>query len=117
MFENAYSSEVVTAQNSSKRRRVSPQIRLAAAVAATLGMIAPSVFGQGQVERISHGSARVQSNGANTVINAADRTVINYRRFDVPSGSAVQFVQPSAAARVLNRINSATPSKIDGSIT
>ncbi len=51
-----------------------------------------------------------------TVIRASDRAIINYRSFDIGSGELVQFVQPNANSRVLNRITGGEPTRIDGSI-
>jgi filamentous hemagglutinin family protein len=51
-----------------------------------------------------------------TNITAPDNAIIEYSQFDVGSGQTVNFLQPSVASRVLNRINSHTPSQINGNI-
>lgn len=70
-----------------------------------------------QVDRVTKGSATFEQNGNILNIRAGDRTVINYKRFDVANNETVRFIQPSRNSRVLNRINSAAPSRIDGTIT
>lgn len=65
---------------------------------------------------VVHGSAAFATRGAVTTITAANRTIIDYSRFNIPAGNTVRFVQPDATATVLNRINSATPSQIDGNL-
>src|SRR4051812_38654372 len=90
---------------------------MAVAVSAALsGVIAQSAEAKGgiKVEKVARGQARFETRGPNTQITAGDRTIINYRQFDVARGESVKFVQPSPESRVLNRINSAEPSHIDG---
>ncbi len=67
--------------------------------------------------RVTAGSATLRQNGPQTSITASNGAIINYTRFDIPAGNSVRFIEPSAHSRVLNRINSAEPSKIDGSLT
>lgn len=51
-----------------------------------------------------------------TNITAPDNAIINYSQFDVASGNTVNFIQPGPASRVLNRINSHSPTQINGTI-
>lgn len=51
-----------------------------------------------------------------TNITAPDNAVIDYTSFNIADNQTVNFIQPTAAARVLNRINSNTPTQIDGKI-
>lgn len=100
--------------------RVRMTRRVWASVAAlTVAMTASGAWASGgiQVQNVAAGSAQFSGSGNLTRIHAADKTIINYSRFDVGAGHTVQFVQPSSTARVLNRINSAAPSRIDGTIT
>jgi len=69
------------------------------------------------VSSVGAGAATFEQHGNQMTIHAADRTIINYRRFDVPQNLSVQFVQPAATARVLNRIASGSPSHIDGAVS
>ncbi|MCC6283999.1 MAG: filamentous hemagglutinin N-terminal domain-containing protein, partial [Phycisphaerales bacterium] len=78
-------------------------------------MCVPALAGP-EGERVVRGNAEFQRAGDVTTIVAADRTIINYRSFDIGAGETVRFVQPDADSRVLNRIKSATPTQIDGSL-
>ncbi len=69
------------------------------------------------VQKVVRGSAQFSTNGNVTTIRAADRTVINYSSFNIGMDQTVRFVQPSKNARVLNRINSSEPTRIDGKLT
>jgi filamentous hemagglutinin family protein len=68
------------------------------------------------VKNVAAGSARFSERGNVMTVRAADRTVINYRRFDIDPGGTVRFVQPSRDSRVLNRIDAVAPSRIDGKL-
>jgi filamentous hemagglutinin family protein len=65
---------------------------------------------------VVHGTATFQQSGSYTAIQASDKAIINYRSFDVARPETVQFLQPGASASVLNRILSANPTTIDGTI-
>lgn len=51
-----------------------------------------------------------------TNITAPNNAIIDYAAFNVAGNQTVNFIQPNSAARVLNRINSNTPTQIDGTI-
>ena len=112
------------------------RVRLATAVAVALAAVtvSPAWAGKGNGgsqgagqsgaapgiggAKVARGSASFAQTGPNnTVITASNRAVIDYAKFDVPVGGGVQFVQPSATATVLNRINGGSPSRIDGTLT
>ncbi len=65
---------------------------------------------------VVHGTATFQQSGNYTTIQASDRAIINYSSFDIARPETVEFIQPSASASVLNRILSANPTLIDGTI-
>jgi filamentous hemagglutinin family protein len=89
---------------------------LALIAGSSLGL-APAALAGPQGERVMRGQATFQRDPGITTITAANNTIINYRSFNIGSGEAVRFVQPSANSRVLNRITSASPTRIDGSLT
>ncbi len=97
----------------SMRRNISTAVALAAALAvgASIRAAAPIV-----PTAIEHGAATFATHGPLTTITAANQTIIDYSRFNIPNGDTVRFVQPGASATVLNRINSAVPSQIDGNL-
>lgn len=76
---------------------------------------APALAGP-EGAQVVRGNVRIERDGANTLIHAGRNSIINYRSFDIASSESVRFVQPDAASRVLNRINSAAPTRIDGSL-
>ena len=67
-------------------------------------------------ERVVAGSASFTRAGDLTTIRASNNTIINYQSFNIARPETVQFVQPSAASRVLNRITGADPTQIAGSL-
>ncbi len=92
---------------------------LGLAASATVAALAPMVWAGANkvdVQRVTRGSARFSEMGNVLTVRAADRTVINYGRFDINPGGTVRFIQPSKDSRVLNRINSVSPSRIDGTL-
>lgn len=66
--------------------------------------------------QVAAGNVTVQKQGDKTVIHASNNSIINFKSFDIAKHETVQFVQPDALARVLNRINSASPTQIDGKL-
>ncbi|MDH3213365.1 MAG: filamentous hemagglutinin N-terminal domain-containing protein, partial [Myxococcales bacterium] len=66
--------------------------------------------------QVVHGDVSFSNQGDLTVIHASDRSIIDYTGFDIAGHETVQFIQPSDMARVLNRIQSALPTQIDGAL-
>jgi len=66
--------------------------------------------------QVVNGKVGFQQSGYNTTITASDKAIINYSRFDIARPEIVQFVQPSSSASVLNRILSANPTSINGTL-
>ncbi len=91
-------------------------VRLAVTAWAGVLALTPAALAGPEGARVVAGEATIRQNGNRTVIRAADRTIIDYSRFDIAKGEVVRFVQPSAQARVLNRIDSADPTRIDGTL-
>lgn len=69
-----------------------------------------------QGEQVVSGQASFNRQGDVTQITAGNNAIINYSGFDIHSHETVQFIQPSAAARVLNRVNSPDPTTIAGTL-
>ncbi|MBX3379357.1 MAG: filamentous hemagglutinin N-terminal domain-containing protein [Phycisphaeraceae bacterium] len=65
---------------------------------------------------VTHGSATFTQQGNNWVITTSNRAIIQYSSFDIAMGQWVRFVQAGGDARVLNRINSSMPTRIDGTL-
>src|SRR5690606_23322584 len=49
-------------------------------------------------------------------ISASDRAIIEWNRFSIAEGETVRFLQPSAAAIVLNRVVGQDPSELFGTL-
>ncbi len=62
------------------------------------------------------GSGSFTQNGSQMNITAPDGSIFNHQSFNIATGETVQFIQPSAEARVLNRILSSDVSTINGSL-
>ena len=66
---------------------------------------------------VAAGSAMINTAGSTMNINqTSNRVAINWNGFDIGSNATVNFVQPSASAVALNRVNSANPSQIYGNL-
>ena len=66
---------------------------------------------------VAAGTGTIDTNGAATTINQqSDRLIISWDNFDIGAGERVQFNQPDEQAAVLNRVNSASRTQIDGSL-
>lgn len=67
---------------------------------------------------VNAGSATVEQNGTATIIRqTTPRADLSWQNFDINAGESVEFIQPSANAIALNRINNARPTTIEGSLT
>lgn len=67
--------------------------------------------------QVVNGNVQIERLGDVTNITASNNAIINYRNFDIAANETVRFIQPDAASRVLNRINSSMPTQIDGTLT
>ncbi len=66
---------------------------------------------------VAAGNATINTAGSTMNINqASNRVAINWNGFDIGSNATVNFVQPSASAVALNRVNSVNPSQIYGNL-
>jgi len=66
--------------------------------------------------QVVNGQVSFQQSGYNTTITASDKSIINYSSFDIARPEIVQFIQPGSSASVLNRILSANPTNINGTL-
>ncbi|MFZ2147708.1 MAG: filamentous hemagglutinin N-terminal domain-containing protein, partial [Sedimentisphaerales bacterium] len=66
--------------------------------------------------QVVNGQVSFQQSGYNTAITASDKSIINYSGFDIARPEIVQFIQPGSSASVLNRILSANPTNINGTL-
>ena len=67
---------------------------------------------------VQSGQASIQKSGPETTVRQQSHRVdLSWQGFDVLPGESVQFLQPSASAIALNRIVSARPTNINGSLS
>jgi filamentous hemagglutinin family protein len=86
------------------------------APALALALITTKAVAGPEGAQVANGNVSIQKQGDKTVIHASNNAIINYKSFDIAKNETVQFVQPDALARVLNRINSPSPTQIDGKL-
>ena len=94
-------------------------LRLSTAIALMFAGVAPSVVAQAlQDPTVRSGTATIDlSNASHAVITQqSNKAIIDWRQFSIPSGSTVQFVQPSASSMALNRVTGTQASQIDGNL-
>ncbi|HUT36115.1 MAG TPA: filamentous hemagglutinin N-terminal domain-containing protein, partial [Planctomycetota bacterium] len=81
-------------------------------LAAALAAVSAGPIG----EQVIRGDVAFQRQGDLTTITASHNSIINYQGFNIAAPETVRFLQPSASARVLNRIISPAPTTIDGQL-
>lgn len=90
---------------------------LLATVSASAVLLSSAAYSLPQGGAVSAGNASITSTGTTAIITqGSDRAVIDWKSFNVGTGEAVTFQQPSAASVTLNRIHDQKPSEIMGSI-
>ncbi|MEZ4216130.1 MAG: filamentous hemagglutinin N-terminal domain-containing protein [Myxococcota bacterium] len=67
-------------------------------------------------ERVVRGNVTVTRSGADTTVRASNRSIIEWTDFDIAAGESVEFVQPNARARVLNRVTGPDSTEIEGAL-
>ncbi|MDI9240109.1 MBG domain-containing protein [Lysobacter sp. LF1] len=92
--------------------------RLCVSILAHLAVLASATaLAEEAGARLQSGNVTVNRDGTDTrVTQATARAVADWSSFDVLANESVTFVQPDATSAILNRIHSATPSRIDGSL-
>src|SRR5262245_29810140 len=90
---------------------------MALVAGSVFGLTAPDALAGPEGAKVVRGQVSIQQSGGGlTTIRAGNNSIINYRSFNIAGGETVRFVQPSATARVLNRIQGPAPTRIDGSL-
>jgi filamentous hemagglutinin family protein len=82
----------------------------------SFNMSLPVAWAGPEDAEIVNGQVSIQQSGYNTVITASDGSIINYSSFDILQPEIVEFIQPGSSASVLNRILSANPTNINGTL-
>jgi len=81
-----------------------------------VNMSLPVAWAGPEGAQVINGEVSIQQSAYNTAITASDKAIINYSSFDITRPETVQFIQPSSSASVLNRILSASPTNINGTL-
>ena len=84
-----------------------------------IGIVVPPVYAGPQGANVQHGDVNVERpDDTTTRVNQDSQdAIINWERFDVGVNESVEFDQPGASARALNRVVQHNPSEIRGSLT
>lgn len=99
------------------RSGVRGSIGLATMAAGIVCLVAVIGHAEPQGANVVAGSAQINQNGATTTIDTQTaNTIINYNQFNIAGHETVIFNQPDAQSRVLNRVQSLSPSLIEGSL-
>ncbi len=109
-------ADPIKSSDKSSQRRRRHVLAMATAAALTLHVQSSFALGPISVANVAAGSAQFAHSGATTIIHASNNAIINYNQFSIPTGQAVDFVQPNASSRVLNRVVTNVPSQIDGAL-
>ncbi|MGD0767308.1 MAG: filamentous hemagglutinin N-terminal domain-containing protein [Tepidisphaeraceae bacterium] len=112
-FINTPAEDMVRTSRSKRRRARMMVLCAIAPIAATL---APTARAAVHLSGVVSGTASISQNGAITTIRTSNNAILNFSQFDIALGSTVNFLQPSAASRELDHVNSGTPSLVNGSI-
>lgn len=67
-------------------------------------------------EKVVRGNVDIARDGANTTVRASNRSIIEWTDFDIAAGETVEFVQPNARARVMNRVTGPDSTEIEGAL-
>jgi filamentous hemagglutinin family protein len=86
------------------------------AIAPIAAALAPTAGAAVQLSGVASGSASISQKESVTTIKTSNDAILNFSQFNIAAGSTVDFLQPSVASRVLDRVSSATPSLINGSL-
>jgi len=83
-----------------------------------IAFVPPALYANPNGEQVVGGAAGFHRPDAATLIvnQNTDRAVINWNNFSIANGELTRFVQPSSSSAVLNRVVTANPSSIYGSL-
>lgn len=98
----------------SKDQRLFASVRVPFACA--LLLCAPAVFASPEGGDVVEGDATIEYDGDWTRVLTGEITIIDWLSFNIAQGETVEFIMPSEASRVLNRITSGVPTEIMGNL-
>jgi len=92
-------------------------LRLALSAGLCTGLSAGTAVAAPSGGEVESGTADIVVDGVTTTITTGHTTILSWDSFDIGSGERVDFLMPGASSRVLNRINSVTPTTINGTLS
>ena len=99
------------------RREVSPlRLLLVFGLTVTIGTRLNLLRAAPTGGQVVQGTASISQVGSTTMITAGNNAIINYQSFNILANETVQFVQPNANSRVLNRVLGDVPTSIFGTL-
>ena len=83
-----------------------------------IALVPSALYANPSGEQVVGGAAGFnRPNAATLIVNQnSDRAVINWNSFSIANGELTRFVQPSSSSAVLNRVVTASPSSIYGTL-
>ena len=87
------------------------------ALALALLALAPHAIALPTGPTVAAGTATFSTAGGTLTIANSNNAIINWQGFSIGAGETARFNQPSASSAVLNRVVTASPSSIFGSLT
>ena len=81
-----------------------------------LFLVFRGLYGLPEGSEPTSGGGTFSTQGSTMTFTAPDGSVFRHNAFNVANGETVKFVQPSANARVLNRIDASSSSTIHGRV-
>ena len=98
-------------------QQVSPlESLIAISLIGLLGLSPDLLWGAPTGQNVAQGQASFTQQGNTTIIQAGNNAIINYQSFNIQANETVQFIQPSADSRVLNRVLGNVPTSILGNL-
>ncbi|WP_175964475.1 filamentous hemagglutinin N-terminal domain-containing protein [Burkholderia pyrrocinia] len=86
-------------------------------LAALIPLLIAGHAGAVGVGQVAAGIGTIGTSGPTTTINQeSNRLIVNWNNFDIANGERVQINQPTAQSVILNRVNSASRTQIDGAL-
>ncbi len=96
-------------------RGVAPNYRLALLPAMLMAVVGTAWAVDGGV--VAAGAGAIKTQGKTTTISqSSDKMIVNWKNFNIGKDQSVIVNQPGATSAVLNRVTTANPTQIDGTL-
>jgi filamentous hemagglutinin family protein len=98
------------------KKRKSTAARIICTILAFVFLVSSHAYCLPQIDGIVSGSADINVTGTTMLINAADKTIINFKSFNIGENESVIFNLGSSSSEILNRVIGGGYSAILGSL-